>query len=109
MAITVFAGGMGLFHKDSGGHGEAFPDVCLSPPPPPTGPMPIPYPNNLKASDLTGGSSTVKVDGAETGLEDASSVSTSAGDEGGTQGGNVVTHKTKGKGYFMMWAFDVKI
>jgi hypothetical protein len=107
MSNTVYAGGMGLFHKNSGGHGEAFPDTCLSPPPPPGGPAPLPYPNSLKASDLSDGSKTVKVQGAETALEDASNVSTSSGDEGGTQGGNVVTHKTKGKGYFMMWSLDV--
>jgi hypothetical protein len=106
---TVFVSGMGLFHKNSGGSGKAFPDVCLSPPPPPAGPVPIPYPNSLSASDLTGGSRTVKIDGAETALEDASSVSTSTGDEGGTQGGNVITHKTKGKGFFMLWSFDVKV
>jgi uncharacterized Zn-binding protein involved in type VI secretion len=106
---TVYAGGSGLFHKNSDGHSEAFPDVCLSPPPPPAGPMPMPYPNTLQASDLTDGSKTVQIQGAETALEDASSISTSSGDEGGTQGGNVVTHKTKGKGYFMLWSLDVKI
>lgn len=109
MGNSVYSGGMGLFHKNSDGHGEAFPDVCLSPPPPPAGPPPIPYPNTLQASDLSDGSSTVKVQGAETALEDVSNVKTSSGDEGGTQGGNVVTHKTKGKGYFMLWSFDVKI
>lgn len=109
MGNTVYAGGKGLFHKNSGGSGKAFPDVCLSPPPPPAGPLPIPYPNSLQASDLTSGSKSVKVQGAETALEDASNISTSMGDEGGTQGGNVVTHKTKGKGYFMLWCFDVKV
>ncbi len=109
MSNTVFAEGNGLFHKNSGGSGKAYPDVCLSPPPPPTGPVPVPYPNNLQASDLTAGSKTVKIQGAETALEDSSHVSTSTGDEGGTQGGNVVTHKTKGKGYFMLWSFVVMI
>jgi hypothetical protein len=109
MANTVFANGSGLFHKGSGGTGKAYPDVCLSPPPPPAGPVPVPYPNNTSASDLTGGSKTVKVQGETTALEDASSISTSTGDEGGTQGGNVVTHKTKGKGYFKLWSFDVKV
>jgi hypothetical protein len=110
MSNTVFANGAGLFHKNSGGSGKAFPDVCLSPPPPPAGPVPVPYPNNLQASDLSDGSKTVKIQGAETALEDSSNISTSSGDEGGTQGGNVVTHKTKGKGYFMPpWSFDVKV
>jgi len=58
---------------------------------------------------LTDGSQTVQCDGEPTALEDSSSVSTSTGDEAGNQGGNVVTHQTKGKGYFMMWSFDVKV
>jgi hypothetical protein len=109
VANTVFANGSGLFHKGSGGSGKAFPDVCLSPPPAPTGPVPVPYPNSISASDLADGSKTVKIQGEPTGLEDASNISTSSGDEGGNQGGNIITHKTKGKGYFMLWSFDVKI
>lgn len=109
MSISVFAENMGLFHKGSGGSGVAPLDVCLSPPPPPAGPVPIPYVNTLSAGDLTKGSKTVKADGEPTALEDASEVSTSTGDEGGTQGGGVVTHKTKGKGAFTLWSFTVKI
>ena len=109
MAITVFANGQGFFHKGSGGTGKAFPDVCLSPPPPPAGPIPIPYPNNVSASDLTDGSKTVKIDGEPTALEDASYCSTSSGDEGGTQGGGVVSHKTKGTACFTFWSLDVKV
>lgn len=109
MPCTVFANTNGLFHKGSGGTGLAFPDVCLSPPPPPTGPVPIPYPNNVTASDLAQGSVTVKIQGKPTALKDKSYVSTSTGDEAGTQGGNVLTHKTKGKEYAQFWSFDVKI
>lgn len=109
MSCTVFANSNGLFHKGSGGKGVAPADVCLSPPPPPTGPAPVPYVNSLSASDLADGSTSVKIQGEPTALEDQSSISTSTGDEGGTQGGNVITHKTKGKGYFKTWSFDVKI
>jgi Domain of unknown function (DUF4150) len=109
MGCTVFANGNGLFHKGSGGKGMAFPDVCLSPPPPPAGPIPIPYPNKASASDLSDGSATVVVEGNPTALKDQSYTSTSSGDEGGTQGGGLVTHKTKGKGYFKFWSFDVII
>jgi hypothetical protein len=109
MGCTVFAESMGLFHKGSDGKGIAPGDVCLTPPPPPTGPMPVPYVNTLQASDLTKGSKRVKVQGNPTALEDKSEVSTSMGDEAGTQGGNVITHKTKGKGYFKLWSFTVKI
>jgi uncharacterized Zn-binding protein involved in type VI secretion len=109
MALTVFAENMGFFHKGSNGKGIGPADVCLSPPPPPAGPVPIPYVNMLMASDLADGSSTVTIDGEPTSLEDASNISTSTGDEPGTQGGNVVTHKTKGKGYFTLWSFTVKV
>jgi uncharacterized Zn-binding protein involved in type VI secretion len=107
--MTVFAEMMGLFHKGSGGKSIAPADVCLTPPPPPAGPLPVPYVNMLQASDLSGGSKSVLIEGEPTALEDASSVSTSSGDEAGTQGGNVITHKTKGKGAFTLWSFTVKI
>ncbi len=109
MGLTVYAENMGLFHKGSGGKGIAPFDVCLSPPPPPAGPVPIPYVNALSAADLSKGSKTVKVDGEPTALEDASYVSTSKGDEAGTQGGSVITRKTKGKGYFKVWSFTVQV
>jgi uncharacterized Zn-binding protein involved in type VI secretion len=109
MGLTVFAENMGLFHKGSGGKSIAPADVCLTPPTPPAGPLPIPYVNMLSASDLADGSSTVKIDGEPTALEDSSNVATSTGDEPGTQGGNVVTHQTKGKGYFTLWSFTVKV
>ncbi|HEY0856433.1 MAG TPA: DUF4150 domain-containing protein [Albitalea sp.] len=108
MALTVYAEGMGFFHKGSGGKGIAPGDVCLTPPPPPTGPVPVPYVNMCQASDLAKGSSTVKIDGEPTALEDKSEVSTSSGNEAATQGGNVVTHKTKGKAVFTMWSHTVK-
>lgn len=109
MGLTVFTENLGFFHKGSGGFGIAPGDVCLSPPPPPTGPVPVPYVNSLQASDLSKGSKSVKIDGEPTALEDISYVSTSTGDEGGTQGGNVVTHKTKGKGYFKRWSSTTKV
>lgn len=109
MGLTVYAEGMGLFHRGSGGKGVAPGDVCLTPPPPPGGPLPVPYVNVCSASDLSKGSSTVLCDGEPTALEDASEVATSTGDEPGTQGGNVITHKTKGKAIFTMWSHTVKV
>jgi hypothetical protein len=108
MGNTVFAEAMGFFHQASDGKGIAPGDVCLSPPPPPTGPVPVPYVNMLSASDLSKGSKSVKIEGTPTALENASEVATSSGDEAGTQGGGVVTHKTKGKGVFNLWSFTVK-
>jgi uncharacterized Zn-binding protein involved in type VI secretion len=109
VAITVFNEGAGLFHAGSGGKGIAPGDVCLTPPPPPGGPVPVPYVNSLSAGDLADGSQSVLIDGNPTALEDHSYVSTSTGNEAATQGGSVITHKTKGKGYFTMWSFTLMI
>lgn len=96
---------MGFFHKGSGGRGIAPGDVCLTPAPA----NPVPYVNTLSASDLANGSRTVKIEGQPTALEDQSFVAVSTGDEGGTAGGNVVTHRIKGKGYFKVWSFIVQV
>jgi len=109
MAETVFADSMSVCHKAGSGQATGFPDVCLTPPPPPAGPIPVPYPNTAFATDLAEGSKDVTADGSPIALEDHSYLSTSTGDEAGTQGGNVITHKTKGKAFFMVWSFDVQV
>ena len=109
MSCTVFANQNGLFHKGSGGKGAAFPDVCLSPPPAPTGPIPVPYPNKAAAADLSDGSTTVLIQGEPTALKDQSYTSKTSGDSGGTQGGGLITHKTEGKAYFKFWSLDVLV
>lgn len=110
MGDSVFANGRAVACKASNGKTVcAFPDVCLTPPTPPAGPIPVPYPNTAMASDLADGSSSVKVEKKPVLLGAKSNFSTSTGDEAGTQGGNVVTHKTKGKAYFAVYSFDVKV
>jgi Domain of unknown function (DUF4150) len=107
---TVFANNQAVACKASNGKSiAAFPDVCLTPPTPPAGPIPVPYPNTAMASDLADGSTSVKVEKKPVLLGAKSNFSTSTGDEAGTQGGNVVTHKTKGKAYFAVYSFDVKV
>lgn len=111
MSSTVFANGRGISGKATANKSiAAFPDVCLSPPSPPAGPIPIPYPNTAMASDTADGSKTVKVQGKEAGLKNASNYSTSTGDEPATQsfGANVGSHKIKGLLKFAAWSFDVK-
>ena len=56
------------------------PEVCKTPTP--GGPIPIPYPNTASAADTSTGAKTVKTDGGETMLKDAS-FTTSTGDEPG--------------------------
>jgi hypothetical protein len=71
--------------------------------------VPIPYPNTAFARDLDKGSKKVKADGGPVALKDVSCFKTSTGDEAGNQGGNVLTHKTKGKAYFKMYSLDVLV
>lgn len=109
MGATVYVNGRSVAHENSAGKAIAFPDVCLSPPPPPAGPIPIPYPNIALSSDTDNGAKTVTADGKPIAIKGQSHFKQSSGDEGGTQGGNVVTHKTKGKAFFMNASMDVKI
>lgn len=88
-----------------------FPDVCLSPPSPPAGPIPIPYPDFSFSKDLKKGSKKVKVKGKPAALKDQSHYKSSPlGDEAATRsfGANILTHQITGKTYFQMWSMDVK-
>jgi len=90
----------------------AFPDVCLSPPSPPAGPVPIPYPDTSFAKDMKNGSKTVKIKNKEVMLKDKSFFKTSPlGDEAATKGlgAGVVSHVITGKTHFKMWSMDVKV
>lgn len=111
MANQVYANSREVSCKAADGKSIcAFPDVCLSPPSPPAGPIPIPYPNTGMASDMTEGSKTVKVSGKEIMLKDKSYFKKSTGDEAATKslGMGVVTHQIQGKVYFKSWSMDVK-
>lgn len=108
MGATVYVNGRSVAHKKSDGKAIGFPDVCLSPPPPPAGPVPIPYPNIALSKDTDKGAKKVKTDGKPPALKGQSRFKKSTGDEAGTQGGNVITHKTKGKAFFMAASTDVK-
>lgn len=112
MSKNVFANGMEVSGKaDDNKTICAMPDVCLTPPSPPAGPIPIPYPNTAKAADTSDGSKTVMIGGQEVHLKDTSNYKTSTGDEAATkaQGMGVVTHTIQGKMYFTAWSFDVKV
>jgi hypothetical protein len=90
----------------------AMPDVCLSPPAPPAGPVPIPYPDTSFSRDMKAGSKSVQIQGKEVMLKDRSFYKTSPlGDEAATRsfGANIVTHVITGKTYCISWSMDVKI
>ena len=113
MSHEVYANGWEIAGKSGMNKSIArFPDVCLSPPSPPAGPIPVPYPNTSFSSDLKKGSKSVKLDGKPAALAQQSYYKPSVlGDEAATQsfGANVVTHQITGKTYFQAWSMDVKI
>lgn len=112
MGNDVFVNGREVSCKAAEGKSiAAFPDVCLSPPAPPAGPLPIPYPNTAMASDCSGGSKSVSISSKEAMLKDRSFFKKSTGNEAATksQGMGVVTHQIQGKAYFASWSMDVHI
>lgn len=104
MSQATFCNSRGIAHKGSGGMSVVLPDVCKTPSP--AGPIPIPYPNIAKASDTTGGPTTVKTDGQMPMVKGAK-YAMSTGDEAGSAGG-VMSSSIKGPAEFMMYSFDVK-
>lgn len=111
MGTEVYANGMNIACKAAAGKTiAAMPDVCLSPPTPPAGPVPIPYPNTAMASDTTNGSKTVQINSEEVMLKDQSTFKQSNGDEAATKslGMGVVTACIQGEVAFVAWSMDVK-
>jgi uncharacterized Zn-binding protein involved in type VI secretion len=113
MSGDVYANGNEIAHK--AGMNKviaAFPDVCLSPPSPPAGPIPIPYPDTSFSKDLQKGSKTVKIKGKPAALSQQSFYKSSPlGNEAATRsfGASVLTHQITGNSYFQMWSMDVTI
>jgi len=112
MSTGVFANDNEICCKAADGKSVLAPsDVCMSPPGPPAGPIPVPYPNTSAASDLANGSATVFIMGSEIALEDVSYFSTSTGNEPATQAfkKGIATGVIKGKSYFIDWSTNVKV
>lgn len=112
MSNEVFANGNEIACKSGDGKViAAFPDVCLSPPSPPAGPVPVPYPNTSFSKDMKNGSKSVKIDDKEVMLKNKSFYKTSPlGNEAATKslGAGVVSHVITGKTYFVAWSMDIK-
>jgi hypothetical protein len=113
MGCEVYANNNEIACKAGGNKVVAeFPDVCLSPPSPPAGPIPVPYPDSSFSKDMQNGSKSVKIGGKEVMLRDTSFYKTSPlGDEAATRsfGSNILSHSITGKTYFIAWSMDVKI
>jgi hypothetical protein len=109
MPDQVFINLRAAVYQGSLGTSTAFPDVCLCPPAPPAGPVPVPLPNMVKAADLTGGARTVLIGGKPTGKR-SSYLATSTGNEvARSTGGGVVSHTVQGKAHFQSFSPNVFI
>lgn len=112
MTKNVFAGMWEIAAENGMNKSIArFPDVCMSPPSPPAGPIPIPYPDTSFSNNLKSGSTTVLIGGKGAALAQKSYYKEPVlGDEAATRtfGANVVTHQITGKTYFQAWCMDVK-
>lgn len=105
MASSVGVNKLSIVNADSSGTSIAFPDLCKTPAPP-APPIPIPYPNIAKSSDMAAGTKSVVVEGKPVCVQD-SNFSTSSGDEAGNLGG-VASSKFQGKAEFVNFSFDVQ-
>lgn len=112
MPTHVYANNNEICSKTSEGKVTAnMPDVCMSPPGPPAGPVPIPYPNTACAKDLSNGSVSVFICGQQVALRDVSCFATSTGNEPATNNfqKGIVSNVIKGKANFVEWSPNVKV
>jgi len=106
MSLSVIVNNFTIAHKGSNGIAVAtVPDVCKTPSP--GGPIPVPYPNIARSSDLADGSETVKADGEMIAIK-GSNYSRSNGDEAGTVGG-VKSNVNMKEAAWISYSMDVKI
>ena len=105
MSVTVRVNDLTVSHKGSNGFSMAtIPDVCKTPTP--GGPVPMPYPNIAKSSDLSDGTTTVQADGGNMIAIKGSHYAMSTGDEPGTAGG-VASSTFKKETDWITYSFDV--
>ena len=109
MPVTVKVNGTSnsLVHKGSNGISMAtIPDVCKTPSP--GGSVPIPYPNISQSITLDKGTSTVKADGGMMIAIKGSEFSLSNGDNAGVTGG-VKSSTFMKESTWILYSFDVKM
>jgi hypothetical protein len=109
MAGPAFINGRAAIYKGCKGQAVAFPDVCLCPPGPPAGPMPIPLPNTVVAQDLDGCAVTVTIDGQPMAHLKSFFAKSTGNEVSRSTGGGVISHATQGMAYFQTGSPDVLI
>lgn len=107
---NVFANGLEVSgKKTTNKSAPAMMSVCLSPPSPPAGPIPIPYPVTDMASNTTDGTGSVVINKKEVGKKNGSNYKKCNGNQPATRsfGMDVVSHTIQGKTKFEAYSFDV--
>lgn len=103
----VFANGRTIVHKGDGLVDIAGPpDVCNTPSP--GGPVPVPYVNAARSSDLAHGARHTVIAGSPIALA-SSYIATSSGDEPGTAGGGLISRRIRGKMKWQSTSLDVRV
>ena len=89
------------------GNCVGFPDVCITPVPPPVTQAPVPYPNTAACPMVEDSAQKVYIAGSLAIIK-KSKYSSSVGDQSGAKGG-VVSSKTSGKVEYQLGSTSVKI
>jgi hypothetical protein len=105
----VYINGHEAVHKGCGGMAIAFPDVCLCPPGPPAGPVPVPLTNIVQAKDMVGGALTVVIQGYPAGHRDSYFATSTGNEVSRNTGGGITSHAVQGTAHFGSSSRDVLI
>jgi uncharacterized Zn-binding protein involved in type VI secretion len=105
----VYINGREAVHQGCGGMAIAFPDVCLCPPGPPSGPVPVPLTNIVHAQDLAHGASSVLIEGNPVGHRESFFTISTGNEISRSTGGGITSHAVQGKAYFTSGSPDVFI
>ncbi len=109
MGAPVFINGRAAIYKGCAGQAVAFPDVCLCPPGPPAGPIPVPLPNTVVAADLAGCAATVTIHDERVAHLKSFFAKSTGNEMSRSTGGGVVSHATQGMAFFQTGSPDVEI
>jgi uncharacterized Zn-binding protein involved in type VI secretion len=109
MTGLVLINGRAAVFVGCAGQAVAFPDVCLCPPGPPAGPVPVPLPNTVVAADLAGCAKTVTIDGQPMAHQKSYFAKSTGNEVSRSTGGGVVSHATQGMAYFQSGSEDVLV
>jgi uncharacterized Zn-binding protein involved in type VI secretion len=105
----VYINGREAVHKGCGGMAIAFPDVCLCPPGPPAGPVPVPLTNTVQAKDMVGGALSVVIQGYPAGHKGSRFARSTGNEVAANTGGGITSHVVQGEARFASGSPDVVI